>query len=389
MALKSKKNISTNPGLYIHIPYCDTKCGYCDFYSITNHSTRKEFIPALQAEMDLYARPPFSKALFDTIYLGGGTPSLLEPAELEQIFNRLRAHYGFAEDCEITLEANPGTLNEAKLRAYKELGVNRLSIGIQSFDERELKLLGRIHSADDARRSVEKTRSAGIVNISVDLIFALPGQSLETWQSNMAEALKLEPQHISAYNLIFESGTQFYKKMIVGEIVPKSENEEWLFFRETIKTLEKGGLSQYEVSNYAASESLYSRHNCKYWDHTPYLSLGPSAHSYWDGKRWSNMRSAAGYIKKLQEGILPLDFEENLDEATLRFERMMLGLRTRYGVDLARFREHFRQPPDSYYPGVIEALLENRYAEIKDGFFRLTKKGLMICDEIVARFAPA
>jgi len=389
MANKSKRNISANPGLYIHIPYCDTKCGYCDFYSITNHSTRKDFIPALQKEMELYARPPFSGALFDTIYFGGGTPSLLEPSELEQIFNRLHALFRFAEDCEITLEANPGTLNAEKLEAYKKLGVNRLSIGIQSFDEGELKMLGRIHSADDARRSVEKARSAGIDNISVDLIFALPGQSLETWQSNMAEALKLEPQHISAYNLIFESGTQFYKKMLAGEIVPKGENEEWLFFSRTMETLEKGGISQYEVSNYAADESLYSRHNCKYWDHTPYLSFGPSAHSYWNGKRWSNMRSAAGYIKKLEEGILPLDFEESLDEATLRFERMMLGLRTRYGVDLAGFREHFQQPPDSYYPGVIETLLENRYAEIKDGFLRLTKKGLMICDEIVARFAPA
>ena len=382
------KNISGKPGLYIHIPFCDTKCGYCDFYSITNNSLRPSFLPALLKEIKHYNSALFKTVPFDTIYLGGGTPSLLEPDELNQILNILYKRFPIAEDCEITIEVNPGTINEEKLIFYKSVGINRLSIGIQSFNNEELKMLGRIHDNKQAIHTFKLARKAGIENISIDLIYALPDQSIASWNSSLIQGLALMPDHISAYNLTFEEGTPFYKQLSAGKLKAQNEDTEIQFYSETMNTLKKNGFIQYEVSSYAKSESYISRHNYKYWNHTNYLAFGPSAHSYWDGKRWANIRSISKYIKGLTDGMEIIDFSENIEQDTMIFEKIMLGLRTREGINLKEFKSKFKHSFLDAHAHINKNLVENGFAIIDNDFFKLTPKGMMVCDEILPRFAP-
>lgn len=382
------KNISKNPGLYLHIPFCDTKCGYCDFYSVTNHSSRPQFVKALLNEIRHYKTTPFSDCEYDTIYFGGGTPSLLEPQELEQILTHLYDSFKIADNCEVTLEANPGTLSREKLDFYKSMKIDRLSIGIQSFVDKELKFLGRIHDSNQAVKTFQTARQAGFNNISIDLIFATPVQTLKSWLYSLQKAVELQPEHISAYNLIFEEGTPFYKKLMQGQIQQKSENEEINFFNESINQFTKAGYLQYEISNYARNPEYYSRHNYKYWNHTNYLGLGPSAHSYWNKRRWSNVRALSRYIKNLENGISVVDFSENLSKETLMFERIMLGLRTCEGVNIHEFETNFKESFIYKYSDLNKKLIENEFAVLEQDIFKLTAKGLMICDEILPRFAP-
>lgn len=382
------KNISKNPGLYLHIPFCDTKCGYCDFYSITNNSLRPSFLPALLKEIEKYKKPLYTSQPFDTIYLGGGTPSLLTPEELNHIFKTVFNGFSVTDNCEITVETNPGTIDEEKLKFYKSIGINRLSIGIQSFDDDELKLLGRIHDSKQALKTYERARNAGIENISIDLIYALPDQPLNSWLSTLEKGLSLQPEHVSAYNLIFEEGTPFYKQLMRGQLKAQNEDEEVRFYSETMNTFEKYGFLQYEVSSYAKSPEFFSRHNYKYWNHTNYLSFGPSAHSYWDKKRWSNVRSISQYIKGINNGLEIVDFSENIKPETMIFENIMLGLRTADGINLNDFSRDFNQSFLERHDSVNTNLVDNGFAEIENGFFKLTRKGMMICDEILPRFAP-
>lgn len=383
----SGKNISENPGLYLHIPFCDTKCGYCDFYSITNHSSRPQFVEILKREIKHYATSPFTDQPYDTIYFGGGTPSLLEPGELESILLVLYDSFKITDDCEITIEANPGTLNSGKLNFYKDVSINRLSIGIQSFVDEELKFLGRIHDSRQAIKTYELARKAGFNNIGVDLIFATPVQTLQSWHYSLDKALEMQPDHISAYNLIFEPGTPFYKMLLNGRLQAKTENDELAFFTGTIEKLQNAGYLHYEVSNYARGAGNYSRHNYKYWTHTNYLSFGPSAHSFWNKKRWSNVRALSRYLKNMEQGITAVDFNEDLSKETMIFERIMLGLRTKDGVDLKAFETNFAESFIYKYSGLSNDLIENKFAVIENDHFRLTAKGLMICDEILPRFA--
>jgi len=226
-------NISKKPGMYIHIPFCDTKCGYCDFYSIINHSARGEFLEALLKEIRHYATTPFKDEPFDTIYFGVGTPSLLSEKEFEAIFAEIHKNFPIASNCETTIEANPGTMTEEKLRFYRSLGINRLSIGIQSFNDDELKVLGRIHDSKQAIKTVSDARKNGFDNISIDLIFATPNQSLDDWLYSLNTGLSLQTEHVSAYNLIYEEGTPFYKKLMSGKLVEKSEEEAETFYTKT------------------------------------------------------------------------------------------------------------------------------------------------------------
>ena len=380
------KNITTNPGLYLHIPFCDTKCGYCDFYSITNNTLRSEFLKALLKEIKQYKKPPFTDKAFDTIYLGGGTPSLLTADELNEILTALYDSYPVAKDCEITIETNPGTVDLNKLNFYQSRRVNRLSIGIQSFNNNELKLLGRIHNANQAQKTFERARIAGINNISIDLIYALPDQSLESWEATLTKGLSLYPDHISAYNLTFEQGTPFYKQLMHGQLKKQSEYLEEKFYNKTLDIFQKAGFLHYEISSYAKSEKYISRHNYKYWNHTDYLSFGPSAHSYWNGQRWSNVRSISKYIQGLNNASGIIDFSEEINPETMIFEKIMLGLRTSDGINLTEFKKIFKQSFLERHKSINSNLIENGFAEINKDFFRLTRKGMMICDEILPRF---
>lgn len=384
----NKTNISRNAGIYIHVPFCDTKCGYCDFYSITNQSSRPQYVQALLKEIALYARPPFATLLYDTIYFGGGTPSLLEPGELSDIMTALYANFHFSPNCEITLEANPGTLTMDKIREIKKQGVNRISLGIQSFDDGELKTLGRIHDAQQARDAFYDLRAAGIGNISIDLIYALPGQRLDRWQKNIQAAVELKPEHISAYNLIYEEGTPFYKKLQKKEFTAFPSDEELKYFNETLNTLSEAGYLQYEVSNYARGKAFYSRHNYKYWTHTPFLGFGPAAYAFYENERWGNFRSIKKYITALETEKVPVHFRETLNKTSLAFEQAMLGLRTRAGINLEEYEKLLGETLLHRYKKQIRLLLDEGFAEMNSTHLYLTDRGFLISDEILPAFAP-
>lgn len=379
-------NISTLPGIYIHIPFCEHKCGYCDFYSVTDQALRRNFITALLSEIGMVSAQLDDAQLFDTIYFGGGTPSLLETGELDLIFNAIHRHFSLADDTEITLEANPNSLSEPMLKSYNSLGINRLSLGVQSFLDRDLHFLCRIHSAQEAKSSIHSIRKAHHGALSIDLIFALPNQTLWDWDFNLLTALSFKPEHISAYNLSLEKGTPFHTRVLNGEMILKTEEDELTFYSTTIDALKAGGYIPYEISNYARSPHYFSRHNYKYWNHTNYLGFGPSAHSFWKRERRANVRSVQKYVSMIRSARLPLDFTEYIDDRTLEFESIFLGLRTYAGLNLQRYEERFRIPFQEKYKAIIKNLMDEGMAEIADHYFRLTKKGMAVCDAVTGQF---
>ena len=381
-----KENISTNPGIYIHIPFCEHKCGYCDFYSVTQSSHNEAFISALLHEISLVKDSAAFDKHFDTIYLGGGTPSLLEIWHLEKIFGALKAHFPFERDTETTIEINPGTVDYNKLSAYKTLGINRLSIGVQSFNDDELRFLERIHNSAQARKAIESARRAGFDNIGLDLISALPAHSLSSWEKNLKEALSYRPEHLSVYNLTYEQGTPFYQRLQKGEIVPKSEQNERRLMERTIGILQAQNYIPYEVSNFAREISLFSRHNYKYWNHSPYLGLGPSAHSFWNNRRRGNFRSLSQYIAALNRNELPRAFNEEINAAMLEFEHILLRLRTYQGLNMDAFERKFGHPFLKRYRQITSVLVKEELAAQSGERFYLTQEGMYICDEILARF---
>lgn len=385
--MKSEKaNISFKPGIYLHIPFCEHKCGYCDFYSITNRQQQAEFVKALLIEMELTVQKFSIEQTFDTVYFGGGTPSLLEADQLKTILDFLTQNFNLAPNCEITLEMNPGATEREKLPIFKSLGINRLSIGIQSFNDQELRFLERIHSARQAIEAFEAARQAGFNNIGLDLIFALPNQTLESWQSSLQQAVDLNPEHISAYNLSYEPNTPFYKRVQKKQITPAAEEHELDFFNFTHQFLTEHGYHHYEVSNFARSRRFISRHNYKYWLHVPYLGFGPSAHSYWNGLRWGNKSSLNNYLQQLNQGALPQDFCEALDEQTKEFEHIFLRLRTYDGLDLNDFEMIFERSFLDSYRKIVNNLIDSGLAELTDTRFCLTQQGMALCDEILQRF---
>ncbi len=379
-------NISEQPGLYLHIPFCEQKCAYCDFYSLTELSLRDRFVDALCREIQLSKQNSIPGAAFDTIYFGGGTPSLLSAEQISKILETLHSTFTISQQAEITLEANPGTMEQQMYGDFFAAGVNRLSLGVQSFNDDELRFLGRIHDAAQARSALRRARQAGFSNCSLDLIFALPGQTLPSWKKNMEEAFAFTPEHISAYNLIFEPGTPFYNRLQSGQIQGQPEQNEIDFWNMTLDVMDSNGYEAYEVSNFARSAAFYSRHNIKYWLHVPYLGFGPSAHSFHKNRRWSNVRSLHRYLADLEQEKLPVDFEERLDASTLEFEHILLRLRMYAGLHLREFERKFGVSFLEKYKSEINGFLNRNLAETINGYFKLTRKGMLICDEILQDF---
>jgi oxygen-independent coproporphyrinogen-3 oxidase len=377
--------------LYLHIPFCERKCLYCDFYSIENISPMNDFLKALHREIDMYAG--FGKDVgFETVFFGGGTPSLLEPVQLEDLLTRLRATFSIDDSSEITVEANPGTVTSGKLRSYRSLGVNRLSIGVQSFHDDELKFLSRIHDRGEALRCVDEARSAGFDNISIDLIFSLPGQTLTRWESNLARAVALNTEHISAYSLIVEDNTPLARLVSSKQVSPNPLETEAEMYEFTMAFLESHGYEHYEVSNYA-KPGFRSKHNYNYWNHTNYLGFGPSAHSFWRqpgsqvGRRWWNIANLSGYCEHLLGDSLPLVSQEYVRTQELMHERVFLGLRSD-GVDLGEFEREFGVSLVQTHDPVIRHLLTEEHAAMEGSRLRLTSKGFLLCDEISRRLLP-
>jgi len=321
-----------NSGLYVHVPFCLTKCVYCDFCSITETGLIDEWLRAIGQEAALYAGTP---ALFDSLYIGGGTPSLLGEERLARLFEGLRRHFTFSPDAEVTIEVNPDDATMSGLSFMKSLGVNRLSLGIQSFNDRELAFLKRRHDSAQGRAAIEAARDAGFSNIGLDLIYGLPGQTNKGWKATLEEAVSFRPAHISCYFLTVEGEAPLAAMARQGKVTLPGEERLRSLFLLTSRFLESQGFIHYEVSNFAASDRLMCRHNDKYWTHAPYLGLGPAAHSF-DGhtRRW-NVRSVGAYCEALREGKRPVEGEEALSPEQLSLERCYLGARTKRGISLA------------------------------------------------------
>ena len=329
-------------GIYIHIPFCKTRCKYCDFFSTTHLEKRSQYVEALLAEMKDRVAIAHSEASnspqgvqypISTIYIGGGTPSTLEVEQLRRLGEevmRLAGDEAKGERREITLEANPGDITLEKATAWRAIGINRLSMGIQSFDDDLLRLIGRRHTAEQARKAVAIAQAAGFDNISIDLMYALPSQTMEQWQRDVAEALQLGVQHISTYGLIYEEGTVLTALLERGHITPVDEDTEIQMYDYLVEQLTANGFEHYEVSNFALPNRR-SKHNSNYWNNTPYIGLGAGAHSYDGTVRSWNISDVDAYIEQAMAHHLQPE-QEILTEEQRHTERVMLGLRTNQGI---------------------------------------------------------
>lgn len=372
-------------GLYIHIPFCQKKCDYCDFYSITRLDQIDDFVGALTREIEIRA-PFFSAYTFHTLYFGGGTPSLLDKHQMAQIREALIKNFRFTQNPEISLEANPGTLSHSKLKFLKEMGFNRLSLGVQSFSSNELEFLGRIHSAEEVWESFNAARSAGFDNVNIDLMTAFPGITEQSFRKSLEQIIALQPEHVSCYTLIFEPGTAFYKRKQKGELIPLEDDEEAFYYQMAYQTLEANGYLHYEISNFSRGEEYICRHNQIYWKHKPYVGLGPSAHSFCGNERIANRRSLSAYINSLKKSELPIAFRENLTTDELIFEYIFMNLRLRSGINLPDFKDRFGVDYVDKFAAKIERLAEDKLIELDNQNLKLTERGWLLADSVAAYF---
>ena len=331
------------------------------------------------AELELRAQS-FPET-FDSIYFGGGTPSLAPPESIGRILKAARERLTVADDLEITLEANPGDLTAADLGELHELGVNRLSLGLQSPNDDDLEFLTRHHTSRDGREAFHAAREAGFTNITIDLLYGLPHRTLEEWRERLRTALELRPDHVSAYQLTYEHGTPMRRYRDKGDFVALSTEEEGERFRMTRRWLAEAGYAQYEISNFARAPRFESRHNWKYWEGAPYLGLGPAAHSFRDGRRWWNHGAVRNYVRATGSGESPVEGDEILTAAEIRLEKLFLGLRTTRGIAIPDLPEGLIDLPRT------RAYFESGLAEVADGTFRLTPDGLAVADGIAADLA--
>ena len=372
-------NLEKTAGLYIHIPFCLSKCLYCDFYSSTSLSALPRFLDALFKEMKMY-RSRFNQ--FDTVYIGGGTPSLLSPQQLEQILTNIRENFDLISNTEITVETNPADLNRSYLESMREIGINRINIGVQSFDQEVLAFLGRRHSLTQAISAIEVSRRTGFHNIGLDLIYGVPGQTIESWLDTLKQAVAFSPEHLSCYQLTLEERTPLGRRYRAGEFSVPGEELQYEFFMKTSEFLQDAGYIHYEVSNFARGSAYTSRHNQKYWDHSPYLGLGPAAHSFQDNQRWWNHRSLDQYLATIDAGTLPVEETETLTIEQLRLEALYLGLRTKKGIFLQDFTNQYHYDLFTEKKKILVKLEEEGFISIKDGYLYPTRSGLAVADSL-------
>ena len=368
-------------GIYIHIPFCKRRCIYCDFFSTTQSEKKSAYVCALRRELEMRQDYVEGEEI-ETIYLGGGTPSQLTEEELKAIFASIYHIYKVKEDAEITLEANPDDLTPEYVAVLRQLPINRISMGIQTFQEETLKLLHRRHTAAQAIKAFRRCREAGFQNISIDLMYGLPGETLDTWKADLQQAIDLCPEHISAYHLIYEEGTALWKLREQHQVEEADEDLSVSLFTTLIDRLSEAGYQHYEISNFCLS-GMHSRHNSSYWTGKKYLGCGPSAHSFNGVSRQWNVASLEGYIKGVEEGVLDYEVEE-LDLYTRYNDFVLTSIRTAWGMPLSKLRSEFGEDLYSYCmrmakPHVDQGVLENR-----EGVLRLTRKGIFVSDGIMS-----
>lgn len=366
-------------GLYLHIPFCEKKCIYCDFFSVESVNNFDVFSEILIKEIQMY-KNNLTQESVETIYFGGGTPSLLNPKHFEKILSAIYNQFSLTNNPEITVEVNPGTVNYKKLSDYKKIGINRLSVGVQSLVDEDLRFLTRIHNVADVVNCIDDARKAGFDNLGIDLIFAVPTQTLKSWENILDEAIKLEPDHISVYNLSVEKDTPLAEIVKNKKASLLGEEIESKMFVMAVEKLTSSGFMHYEISNYAKPD-FESKHNCNYWNHSNYLGFGPSAHSYWNTKRWWNIDTLAKYYSRISSGILPIKGNEDLTRHQLISEMIMLGLRTR-GVNFHHLKLKYKYDYKTQLQKSIAYLLTSNLAVLENEVLSLTRKGILICDEI-------
>ena len=377
----------TDPaGLYIHIPFCMAKCPYCDFFSITDHSLKKPLLKAIEMEMAMVDLPD---AIFDTIYFGGGTPSVLDPENIEHLIKNAMTSFCMSSSAEITLEVNPGTADLEKLKGFKAAGVNRLTLGVQSFFDSSLKFLGRIHSAKQSALSIEQSRMAGFDNIGIDLIYGIAGQSQTAWINDLKKAVEYQPEHISCYMLTYEPGTPMEKKKQQHAFEPLEDSVVCDLFNLTIDYLGSHNYTCYEISNFALEKpgnkkDYRSKHNWKYWTLTTYIGIGPSAHSYIKPVRYKNISNVETYIKKINSGQSVIEEKEILSKEQQMIEAVYLGLRKINGLDMTCFEHGFSDNFVKPFKDKITFLEKKGMLTVNKNHCRLTRKGLLFHNSIAA-----
>jgi oxygen-independent coproporphyrinogen-3 oxidase len=375
--------------LYVHVPYCRHVCPYCDFNVVASASPPEaSYVAALVAELGAWAADETWRGRrLKSVYVGGGTPSLFSPAGVVAILEAAARHFGIEEAAEITLEANPGTVTRASLAGYRAAGINRLSLGAQSFHPLLLRTLGRDHEARDAHEAMAAARAAGFVNVSLDLIFAVPGATSALWDADLRSAIALAPEHVSAYALTYEAGTPFHAWRTSGRLSPVDDDTEAAMAETAGVVLAAAGYARYEISSWARP-GFASRHNQSYWDGSDYLGLGAGAHSFAAGppaRRWANARPPAAYRDAISGRGTAVDHEERLSPAQAESDALITGLRRLVGVDVCSFERRFGRPLEEAFPQLAR-MFEDGLLEHAGDHVRLTARGLTFADTVSAAF---
>ena len=373
-------------GLYLHFPFCISKCPYCDFnsYQLKEDNQISSYISALYQEINAYSQK-LKKSNITTIYLGGGTPTILSGVQIYNILKFCKEKFTIEKNAEITIEANPGTLDGEKLKLLIESGINRLSLGAQSFNNLFLKKLGRIHNTQDIIDSYSFAREIGFSNINIDIMFALPGQTTEDLQVTLKKAVSLKPDHLSLYNLTIKSETEYYKKYKRGKLKLPTEDEEFDMYNWAINFLEESGFEHYEIANFARPHKR-SMHNLIYWQNKPYLGIGAGAYSFIRGYRYMNFKDPVIYIKEVMNGKLPVDNGEKLSLRKRMIETIILSLRTKDGVSYKKFKARFGVNLNDIFPGQIKKLVNLGLLKKDNYRIKLTKKGVFLANTVFREF---
>jgi oxygen-independent coproporphyrinogen III oxidase len=379
---------STRPALsiYVHIPFCMQKCGYCDFNAyLYREALARAYLAALRQEiMHTAAERRWEGYSVPSVYLGGGTPSTLATEDLRSLLELLRTNFPVQTDAEITVEVDPGTIDLSGLEALRAAGFNRLSLGIQAFNDGLLRALGRLHSAADARHVLAWARRAGFMDLNLDLMFGLPGQALAEWEQSLQEAIAFAPTHVSVYGLTIEARTPFSRRQQRGLLMLPDEETQAVMFEGADRLLTAAGYLHYEISNYALP-GWRSCHNLHYWRHGEYLGFGAGAHAYVNGYRWENERLPSRYIRAIAERGSAVDAPEFIAGERRIHEGLMVGLRLEEGIDLAAFARDYGVPLATVYAEPIAELTQAGCVQVADGRLRLTNRGRLVADAVLAR----
>jgi oxygen-independent coproporphyrinogen-3 oxidase len=370
-------------GIYVHIPFCKRKCNYCDFYSVKwNEEIENGYIQALIQEIKSYSNMKYD---VDTVFFGGGTPTVIKPQNLGRIINEIKSIFNVNDDAEISLEANPNTLTSENLAIYKEIGINRLSIGVQSLNDEILRSIGRLHNSNEAIESIERAKLYGYENLNVDLMFNIPGQRVTDIEETILKIIQQDVKHISFYSLKLEKGTPLYDMERDNKIVMPDEAVEREMYYKGRELMQENGIMQYEISNFS-KPGFECKHNLRYWNQEEYIGLGPSSHSFLNKKRYSNPSDINFYFRDAQQNIFNRTTQEVLDCVAVEFEYIMLKLRLTDGLDIKKFNEKFNIDFNSKYLTQIKYLVENKLIIYNEEIIKLTKFGMDVSNFVFEKF---